>query len=74
MRFKTNEVALVRVRVMARCDEFGQTEWVCQPILSNGKDCPNSVVVTAPDEAVVSIPEAVASLTKRRKDKGGDQW
>jgi len=65
MRFKPNELALVRVRVMTRCDDFGQTEWVCQPLRSDGRDCPNSVVVTAPEAAIVTISEAVASLTKR---------
>lgn len=65
MRFKPNELALVRVRVMTCCDDFGQREWVCQPILPNGRDCPNSVVVTAPEASIVTISETVASLTKR---------
>lgn len=69
MRFKPNQLALVRVRVMTRCDDFGQTEWVCQPTQIDGRDCPNSVVVTAPEAAIVTISEAVALLTKRRMDE-----
>jgi|LauGreDrversion4_2_1035121.scaffolds.fasta_scaffold3682968_1 hypothetical protein len=73
-RFKPNQAALVRVRVMTRTDEYGQTEWVCQPILMNGQDCPNSVAITVPDASVISVPEAVETIMKRRRQKETDSW